>query len=79
MSKNLSHMTNIHEAANELHKLLVNSPGYIGTQVMSLPETSSIVTSKQDKRYIVVYVKSEEYLLKESSFNSWPVRYGLGA
>jgi hypothetical protein len=79
MSKNLRHMTSIQEAANELHKLLLGTPGYIRTQVMSSPETAGPVTNRQDKRAIVVYVRSADNLSEPSVFNSWPVRYELGS
>lgn len=79
MSKNLKHMTSIQEAAQELHKLLLGTPGYLRTQVMSEPEVRGPVTTKQDTRTIVVYYNNSNSLSGPTTFNSWPVRYELGS
>jgi hypothetical protein len=79
MAKNLSHLSNIHEAANSLHRLLVGSPGYLNIQVMSAPETKGPVTKRQESREIVVFVRSKEHVLEPTIYNSWPVRYEVGS
>jgi hypothetical protein len=81
VSKNLSHMTSIQEAAQELHKMLLGTPWYIRIQVMSQPPTDrSAVTDKQEKRDIVVFVRTKAALGGPlTTFKSWPVRYELGA
>ncbi len=79
MSKNLSHMTSIHEASQELHRMFLNSSWYLRCQVMSQPEERTAVTSKQEARTIVVYVKDLDAANGPVVFKSWPVRYELGA
>lgn len=78
MSKNFRHMSNIHEAAQELHRLFLGSSWYIRCQVMSLPPEKSAATDKKEKREIVVYV-NDLSVNPIDNFNSWPVRYEKGA
>ncbi len=80
MSKKLQHLTNIHEAAQELHRLLLGVSWYIRCQVFSHPPERAATTDKQERKEIVVYVK--DVGAGENSgmttFNSWPVRYEQG-
>ncbi len=79
MSRNLSHLTSIHEAAQELHKLLLGAPWYIRCQVFSHPPERGAATDKKEKREIVVYVKDQKAVDSGiTTFNSWPVRYEQG-
>lgn len=73
--KNLKHLTNIHEAAHELHKRLLGSPWYIRIQVMTQPPASGPVSNKEEKKEIVVFVRDESQASGPTTFNSWPVRY----
>lgn len=77
MPKRLLHLTNIHEAAQALHKLLLGTPGYLRSQVITTPSKTGAVIVP-DKCEIVVYVTTEEYLSGGSVFNTWPVRYEIG-
>jgi hypothetical protein len=79
MSKNLKHLMNIHEAAQALHKLFVDSPWYIRTQVLSVPPDRQVVTDKREQQEIVVYVRTRAAGGQLTSYNSWPVRYEIGA
>jgi hypothetical protein len=72
--KNLKHLSNIHEAAQELHKRLIGSSWYIRAQVLSLPPEAGPVQSREERREIVVYTK-EAGITGPETFNSWPVRY----
>ncbi len=76
--KNLKHLTNINDAAHELHKMLVNNDWYITIQVMAKAKVKSQVSDKRDYREIVVFVKTNEAIRPDFTFNSWPVRYELG-
>lgn len=81
MNRKLQHLTNIHEAAQELHRRLLGVPWYIRCQVFTHPPDRAATVDKQERREIVVYVKD----LKAAeaggmtTFNSWPVRYEQGA
>lgn len=79
MSRNLKHLTSIHEAAQELHRLLLGASWYIRCQVFSLPPEKAAATDKREKREIVVYVKDLAAAGGMTTFNSWPVRYEQGA
>lgn len=77
--KNLSHLSNIHEAAQELHRLLLGSPWYINVQVVSQPPDAGPTTDKRERQDIVVFVRDAEKLTGGmNNFRSWPVRYELG-
>ena len=78
MSKNISHLTSIHQAAQELHKRLLNVPWYICCKVVSQPPVTTAATDKKEKREIVVYVNDLDAVGALQTFNSWPVRYELG-
>jgi len=78
MSKNLKHLTSIHEAAQELHRRLLGIPWYIGCQVFSLPPEQGAAIDKQERREIVVFVRDIDQTFGMSTFNSWPVRYEKG-
>ncbi len=79
MSKNLSHLTNVHAAAQELHRLFLGTSWYINCQVLSLPPDRSIISGRQEKQEIVVYVRDLAAAAgNTANFNTWPVRYALG-
>ncbi len=80
MSRNLKHLTNIHEAAQELHKRLLGVSWYLRCQVFSQPPERTAATDKREKREIVVYVKDLQTAEAGgmTTFNSWPVRYEQG-
>ncbi len=80
MNRHLSHLTNIHEAAQELHRRLQGVSWYIDVRVISSPPERAAATDKQEKREIVVYVRTKEAVEANAmtSFNSWPVRYEVG-
>ncbi len=79
MSKNLRHLTSIHEAAQELHRRFVGVPWYLRCQVLSSPPESGPVGGLRDKQEIIVYVRTKAALENNLiTFNSWPVRYELG-
>lgn len=76
MSKNLRHLTSVHEAAQELHKLLLGSPWYVACQVLSRRHAPGAVTTKQHQQEIVVTVTDVAATAGAlTDFNSWPVRY----
>lgn len=80
MSRNLKHLTSIHEAAQELHKRLLGVPWFIRCQVFSQSPERAAATDKREKREIVVYVKDLQAaeVGGMTTFNSWPVRYEQG-
>lgn len=77
--KNLQHLTNVHEAAQDLHKMFCNSDWYIRAQVITMPPKTGAVTNKREVVEIVVYVRDLEAKNGPDTFKSWPVRYELGA
>lgn len=82
MAKNMRHLTSVHEASQELHKRLLGLSWYINVQVMAIqPEKDQAAIDKGLKQEIVVFVRTAEDLKKAgmSTFNSWPVRYEIGA
>lgn len=81
MSRQLTHMTNIHQAAQELHKRFQGVAWYIDCRVLSLPPERTAATDKQERREIVVYVRNKEAAEGNAmtTFNSWPVRYEVGS
>lgn len=79
MSSRLPHLTSIHDAAQELHKLFLGAPWYLRCQVYSHPPERLAATNKQERREIVVYVSDMNAANGMTTFHSWPIRYEQGA
>ena len=78
MSKNLSHLTNINEAAAALRKSLLPYKWFIDTSVYQPVISRDIVVDKKDTREIIVYVTDQSHVIGPSLYHSWPVRYAVG-
>lgn len=79
MSKQLRHLTNIHQAADELHKRLLGLPNYIRCQVFTHSPERQAVVDKHETKEIVIFVKDLQAANNGMiQFNSWPVRYEQG-
>ncbi len=78
MSKNLSHLTNIHEAALNLRASMLPYKWFIDVAVLERRSDSKIIADKSDKREIVVYVDDEKHLQDPIVYKSWPLRYEIG-
>lgn len=77
--KNLNHIANIHQAAQELHKLLLGNKWYVNVQVMTKPNADGPVSFKEEKKEIVVFVRSSHRVVgSPATFKSWPIRYEVG-
>lgn len=79
MSNQLRHLTNIHQAADELHKRLLGLPNYIRCQVFTHSPERKAAVDKHEWKEIVIFVKDPQDAGNSmTQFNSWPVRYEQG-